>query len=396
MPRKKPAPAALPEGFIAAPDPIADQSYEDALEFLESFGGSASYCRIERFLRNGEKENCATVPYDAVRDDVAEYIREGWGGGRYHVSLLNEMKRWVAKRTVTIAVRVNAAQPALGAAPAAAAAAGGFDQFAMMREQMQADRQLLLTLLTRQNNGPDIGSILQGVAALTKQGDPAAMFAAMMTAFQTVRAASPDIDPMAQARNLIGLAKELAPGGGGGGDESEPTWLGVVKEVGGKFLDTIKPAVSAAAIAPGRPGAAAPAALAAAPPAAVEAEGEQTMASFLANVREGIFFLRAKALAGRPVDFWVDYLFEESTDLRFNAMIHAVQSGAAVEQLFAAVPEIAADPVEAEWFRQLHVGIKRALELPGGAGAGNGADLDSARPGGDSADARDNGVGGPP
>ncbi len=406
MPRKKAAAAAdaaqefLEQSLAATLAEAGGRTDEDAAEFLESFGGSASFCRIERILRSGEKENCETVPYDDVRDDIVEHIRREWGAGRYYVALLNAAKRFVARRTVAIAVRSNAASPIGAAAQPGAAGAYGSEQLAMMREQMAADRQLLLTLLSqnREQKGPDIGSILQGVAALTKQGDPAAMFAAMMTAFQTVRSANPEVDSMARARELIGLAKELAPGAPAGEESNGESWLGVVKEVGVKLLDTVRPAVAAAAIAP-RPALPAAAALPAGD-AAIPAEGEQTMESFVSNIRAGIAFLRVKAKAGRPADFWVDYLFEESADLRFNAIIHAVQSGAAIEQLFEIAPEIAADAVEAAWFKELYVGIRRALEVNGagvaGVSLGSSArtDLDSSGPGGDGADAGNHGVSG--
>lgn len=390
MPRKSTKPKVPPIGELE-PEPEWTQEIDDIDAFFATMGGSATFCRIEKYLKSGELGQCETIGFNEIRDDPAEYLRQHWGAGRFAVALLNDMKRYIKIKTINVEPR-----PSNGAAPIPAGPDPLMNlQISMMREQMAMYQTMITTLITN-NKGPDIAELMKGIGAISRPSDPVAMLASLISAFQAVR--PPDVDPMAKARELIGLAKELSPAAPGSSDPAPAGWLDVAKDVGFRILDRIGP--GQAPQEPARP--AAPAARQAVPvpaaesPQAAAAGGQRSMDDFYTSIREGIAFLRQKAAAKRAPEFWVDYLFEEAQDLRFNAIIHAVQSGATVDNLFDLVPEIASDPFEAQWFKDLYVGIKRSLEGFPASPFGNtlGENLGAAGSGGNGSNAGNHGDGG--
>jgi hypothetical protein len=115
---------------------------------------------------------------------------------------------------------------------------------------------------------------------------------------------------------------------------------------------------------------------AAPPPAApggMTVEEDQMRRTFIEWIRVQLQFLKDKAKAGKEVEFWVAYMFENEEEPGCTAILQAVERGATFEQLLNFDAEISADPVLKAWFQKFYDEVKNGLQ----------EDLDTSGPGGD-------------
>jgi hypothetical protein len=372
----------------------ADEMFEEELtssevqyaEFLEELGPDNIICTISRFPKSGkDMEWCDDVP---ISDATLEGLRERYGPGKYRL-IFREGRVFRGSKNIKISDFFNR-NPVM-----APASNGDGDKFY---------REMILAMIAAQRP-PDVGALMTGIAAMIAankpavNGDsPAALLTAVTGVFQTLK--GKEENPTERLRETMSLINEFKGDEKAGGD----TLYSVAKDLGEKVIDAFsggprppamrspQPLPSARpAIPPGAiPVSALPEAAGAEPAAIVPGgEEEQMRRTFIEWIRVQLAFLKDKAKAGKDVEFWVAYMFENEEEPGCAAILQALERGATFEQVLTFDPEIGADPVLKAWFQKFYDEVKHGLE----------EDLDTSGPRGDVSNAavdETNGTGGQP
>lgn len=344
--------------------PTSESQYMD---FLEELGPDNIVCTISRYPKSGkDMEWCDDVP---ISDATLQNIRDHYGPGKYRL-IFREGRLFRGQKTIKIS---DVYRPAV----VTPSANGDGDKFY---------REMILAMIAAQRP-PDMGALLTGLGAImagmkpTSNGDsPSALLTAVTGVFQTLK--GKDESPTEKLRETMALINEFKDDKPAGGDNL----YSVAKELGEKVIDAFsgprspamrspQPQAARPAIPPGAvPVSALPAAADAGPAAAASAdEREQQMQkTFIEWIRVQLAFLKDKAKAGKDVEFWIAYIFENEEEPGCQAIIQAVERGATFEQLLTFDSEIASDPVLRAWFARFYEEVKSGLQ----------EDMDSSRPGG--------------
>lgn len=373
-PRNNPPAAVLPPGYDE--DDLLTQDEVDLFTFLEEIGPSTAVIELFRMNRDGSRPHLETVTMDVIRENVYQYLREAWGGGKYLLQFKNSLRRIIKNKVIEIEAR-----PGFQAAGAAGRPAdlANDQHLQFLREQHAAQQTLITTLITglAQRPIPDI-----------KLPDSAAMLTAVVTAFATLRGDPGKDESLDKVAKIISIAKDLNPG------EKEDSWPGLIRDVS-------KEVVSVFAGRPAVPGPQPPAAMLPAPaavefgspaPMAVTPAPAETIApapgvpSFQDSIRLALAYLKQKAQLGKDPEIYVEWIFDNQEEALCSALKAVVENGATVEHLLQFDPGIAENPAHVLWFRKLHAGIVREIQADGN----DGREVDSDRPTGHPGDTGSN------
>ena len=342
---------ALEELDILAP---AQEDF-DLEEFLESVGPGTSVIDIFRVKTDGSTPRVGRVTLDVLREDVYGYLAETFGTGKYDLQFKGSDKRIRAQKRLAVEASGPPTNHQNGNGNGNGSGNG-------------TERELMLALIASLRPPPpvDIGSLLQGLAAmrpvLPPSPDPVALFTALITGMATLKGNNSD-DGMERLQKMMALVKDMMPEG-----RQEENLYTVVKDIGTKVVDAIKPRPVSGAVE--LPVAAAvqeaPAALPAPDPFTVT---EDTLQQWIKNQ---LAYLKMKAKADKDPAAWVDYIFENDDEPGCHAVLIAMERGVTFDMLCDFDTEIKSNPQLNTWFRKLYDGLHAELhpsvDTAGGTG----------------------------
>lgn len=327
--------------------------------FMDEIGSTGA--TVDIFRKNPSSQpHLGQATLDVLRENVYEYLRSAFGSGRYILEFRGSDRRVRRSKIVEVAQVEPLNKPS-------SVVNGNQDyHLQLMREHMQLQQTLLTTMMTSMR-GPDIGGILAGIAAMTQAAQSGSQKPATATEMLTgvvaaITALKPVSDPTQDAfknfKTMLETALELMPERHSGGD----TPWSVVRDIGKQAVETFKEIQKTWPPLPARL------------PAAAQAAQGETVGTQVPQltVRQWIetqlAFLKAKALAGKDPDAWVDYLLDNEEEPGCAAILQAIESGATFEQLLQLDAEIAQNPVLTAWFKALYDGIHEELQRPENSG----------------------------
>jgi hypothetical protein len=327
-----------------APPPVAadeDQLDSDVATFFGQFGAEASRVKLLRVEHAGKLAYVGTYSPGEVNEEM---IKESCGPGQYKVQLQDAQGRYVTSKMIYIDgsrqlwEMTRAQAYAAGAAPAAKTDNG--NQLEFLRDQLNRQHEMILKMIEQKNGAqsPGMSEIIPVVTQLLDRLKPA--------------------DPAGSIRNVMeAFSKGIEVAGAAiGGEDAKMTWLKVIERAAEMIPKTVEHLQLA------RNG----------QPAAAPADP-------LAAAKQGIAYLKTKAIAGKDVDLYIDLLGDNLDDPSWRPL---------VEQLYRPYDEIA-KTLDAEllnepyrtWFSALRDGILGELQSLS----------DRERPAGDNTDARKDG-----
>lgn len=323
-------------------------------EFLEELGDEGIGVTIFRFPKQGkDMEWCDTVTIDQAGLDL---VREKYGPGKYRLTFKREGAGYVGHKTIKIAELYTKTN-------GAAAVASGDSK----RQEFMETLLLSIVASMKPAPPPDVGGLLAGIGAMMQaqkpvSADPASMLTAMATVFTQL---NPKRDTLEEVSKIVEIANGLKPDSG-----KEENLYTVARDLGDKVIDAFAgrstaPAAATVAATP----------RAALPPGAtpVEMKPQPTQEEIMLQwLRGQLTFLKEKARAGKNVEDWIDYIFENQEEPGCGAILMAIERGASFENLLQFDPEIGQNPLLHAWFETLYKGIydefKKPVDTAGGAG----------------------------
>jgi hypothetical protein len=108
----------------------------------------------------------------------------------------------------------------------------------------------------------------------------------------------------------------------------------------------------------------------------------QAQQNFQDWIRAQLSYLKQKAIAGKGVDFWIDYTFENQEEPGCAAILAAMENGVTFDQLLQFDPEIAQNPALQVWFKTFYDEMRAEIDanLDTARGTRNAADVGSHAP----------------
>ena len=205
--------------------PEPSQEDFDLEEFLGEVGPGTSVIDIFRIKTDGSRPRVARVTLDVLREDVYGYLAESFGTGKYDLQFKGADKR--IKACKRLAVEAPGTVPNNGIHHSNGNGNTQPNSF---------ERELLLSMIAAQKP-IDIGSLLQGLAAMKPAApppppDPTMMFTAILTAVTGIKPADDSLDKM---QKMAAFMKDLMPEG-----RTEENLYTVAKDVGTKLIEAIK------------------------------------------------------------------------------------------------------------------------------------------------------------
>jgi len=381
---------ARPRKETPITDPLLDdkmtRSEIDIEDFLDEWAPGTSVVEIYQMLKDGSRPHQERVGIDILKEDLYGYIREHFGAGKF----LLQFKDAQRKIRKILVVDVAAGKPIAPPLVVGPSSYNSNDSF---------NRELMLALIAaiRPQPAPDMGTLLAGLGAIlaaakpATMADPSAMLGATVQAFAALKSASTSEDWMEKAQKMIAMAKDLAPGGG---EPKEENFYSLLKDVGKVVAEKLAPAPNGSRPL-GIPPGAVPVVRALPGENRPSVPPENFMESMGSNgkinpppeespdmrleqwLRAQLQFLKQKANAGKDVEFWIDYVFENQEEPGNQAILEAIRRGARFEHLLQFDPEIGQNPLLKSWFEKLYEALRTELH----------ADVDTPRTGGDASDA---------
>ncbi len=356
MPRR---PAKREEDFLDLPT-TSEMAIED---FLDEWAPQTAVVEIYRRKDDGSLPHVKRVGIEILKVDLYGYLRDKFGNGKYVLQFKDSGRKILKSLTVDV-------EGAALTLPNGNGVGNGGGTF---------HEQLILALIAGMRPAPapafDMGAIMQGIGTMiaalkpAPSGDPATMLAAMAATFKELKPPEDNVD---KALSIISKAKELVPGG-----DKDDSWPGLIKEGVAAVASALKPNGQPAtparpAIPPGaepyRPPAVQLPATTENPP--VEKTSDELLMEW---VTAQIGFLKIKAKAGKDVDFWIDYIFENQEEPGNAAILEVMRRGATFQHLLTFDPEIGKDPHLTAWFTKLYDALhspepEPVLDTPGTGG----------------------------
>lgn len=361
---------------------IGDVSSEDIefMRFIEEEGGNFANVHIYRLTARGDLEGVGVSSVDGVSE---EYIRETYGApATYVLKFKGSDGRFKATK------RVKLGQVKIGTQEQNSNGSGVPAGTAMMQDFLTLQLKMAETRAAEQ--AAMINTLLAGIVNRQPQAvpDPSTMLAAVVSAFAALKGAAGEakpVDPFEHIERVVSLVKDLGGNGGGGGEQEESVW-GVLKSIGGKVIDAAAPAIEhlarGAVAGTPSPHVATMQPARVALPAAENPGGEMPKgpSSIAEWIKVGLAYLKAKALAGKDPELFIEYVFENQDEPQNAALIGALRQGATFDHLLQFDADIAQNPVLLNWFQEFYNGLHREL-----SGNGDGA-LDTRGAGGHAGD----------
>ncbi len=339
----------------------------DFVDFLENIGDNGSTVEVYRIPRNGDPEWLDVLAFDIIRDGGQQYIRDTYGPGKYKLMFKDSLRKYQGRKTFV-----------LGGAPVTAAPAvvnngAGDPRFEFLTAQMAQDRALMFKLIENMGKGGPTPT------------DPAAMLTAVVAAFSVLRQGSDPAAPgnptkqLKETLELLASTKDIF----GPGEPKEENMYTVVKELGQQFLGRTAgptapgrlPASTVQTLHPGtqfrvtplRPGA-----NGAGTEALSSAEGDEVNpkdavmreTNAVQWIKAGLEYLKTKCKLGKPVELYMDLVWDHQEEPQFAALLQAIGSGATFENLLTFDEEIAQTPGLKTWFEQLYNAIHKEVFEP--------------------------------
>jgi len=364
----------------AIDDPIEEDFLSEEISpseelFSEFIAGLGEYDKVQiyrRPLRTVSNPNplasrklqwlCDISPDELF--EIHDIIQKEWGAGSYCIKFILNSK-YVASRNIEI----GEARGSAAAKSQDGKSNGSVDMVQFMQQQMLQQQQLLMGMIASMK-GPDLGTLLSGIAAIGRPPDSAAMLTAVATVFGQLRSAGGDSDWLEKAKNIVSLAKDLSPDGGG------DSWLGVMRDVGIKVIENLKiPAIAGMPVAAPPPATDAPM-LTTTTSATVDAQPvkhERTQEEIMGDwIRLQLNALKKKALNGADTRYWAEYIADNTDEPGCAAVLQAIHRGATLDHLLQFDAEIATNPTLLYWFSKLyediHAVLREDMDSPGSPG----------------------------
>lgn len=335
-------------------------------EFLEEIGPSTAVVHILRVKNDGSRPQVGKTTMDQIREDPWEYLRGLYGPGKFQLLFRGSDRRIHGAKTIEVE--------------------GGATPGAPLQKPDSHERimdTLLLALIQnlKPQQGPDIGNILAGLAAMmtaikpadngAKPVDPLAMFTSIVQMYQGLKPKE-EKSELDRLRETAAVIKEFSGEAKDAAGVDSP-W-GMVTEIGKQVVEKIAPAVTGMMGAPApRTAQAIPAQPVARPaPAALPVVAGQptaTPAGPAASVEENIQrwllaqidFLKKKANLGHEAEFWAGYIIDNGEEPGCQALLYTMRRGATFENLLEFDPEIAQNPQLSMWFKEVFDRVKAEL-----------------------------------
>lgn len=307
------------------------QEAVDLADFLNNVGPSSSYIDVYRMKPDGSKPRVTRTSWDVIKGDVEGYL-ENFGSSRYELVFRDHQNMVRGRKKIEVE------------APPAAHSNGKADSF---------ERDLILALIASNKPAPplDIGSLLAGLGAMQPKIDPVAMFSAMVTAMATMMPKEGQKEDMLEKLpKILEIVKAFTPEGG----PKEENLYSVVKDIGTKVVDAIRPGL-------GSSNGTAQTQLPAAPEPAANVDPETMNAAMLSAQ---LNYLKSKARQAKDARYFADYILDNDDEPGNNAILTALERGATFEHLCQFDPEIGNDPVLKPWFLTLYETLQSSLSAP--------------------------------
>jgi hypothetical protein len=369
------------ETIIEETEPTEEElvSLEEYESYLSDLGGMSNVSvGIHRLHRNGKDwEWCESDK--GLEEAKPDMIRAAWGGGKFKLRFKRD-GRYIGHKTLYIApmpiAPVNNSNNGNGSH-------SDNEHVQFLREQAAEQKTMMMAMIAAMK-GPDIGSILQGIAAMSKTPDPAAMLTALVSAFAAVK--PKEEDSLERLKQLSGVIKDLTPDSSG----KEDSWPGVIRDAIGAVGGVLsgRPAQPAVTVAPQPRPAIPPGAvpvrvvtgnqptIAETPqvPVTEQPKSQDEILQQWLRVQLGV--LKDKARKGKQAESWIDYILDNQEEPGCHAVIVAIEQGALFEHVLAFDPEIAQDPLLHSWFKTLYDGLHEEISsappaVDTGGAAGN-------------------------
>lgn len=366
---------------IVLPEEINPEA-EDIESILDDLGSSVASCDLYRMTKEGRRSYKDRIALDLLKQNPQEYIRREYGVGRWLLTFKDSGNKYVGSKVIEIDPEGRAADGS-GAPTAAAAPGPTTSHVEFLREQMAAQHNLILALIANGNKGPDMGTLLTGLAAIMNAGgggkekpldmaalltalrppDPSAMLSSVIAAFTALKGKD-EQDPIERAAALVGLARDILPGGNDATGKNADGMWDVMSEVGKHVADRFLPSIipptrQIAAPAPNAPSGGGVAAVAPGGGAgagggagvAVAPEGDDGMIQW---IKAGLGYLKDKARLGKDPSIYAQTILDNPEEPQWAALLYALEKEATFEHLLTFDSEIAQNPVTKEWFKRLY------------------------------------------
>ncbi len=338
-------------------DDFGDEVGADIEEFFNDQDEGA-IVMVYKIGKPGERDGFLdTLSVSALRNpSCQQVIRDTYGAGNFRLKMkapdLRGVMRWSGSKTITIAEKPGGSGPAANGRP------HSIEDF--FREEAHKTQQLLLAMIS--NNKPqqmDLAGLAALLTAVNGGGGKQTDLAAVVSAFTTLKQSAEPGNGLAQVKDVLEIARSISGGpAAAGSDEPDTSWPGLIKGVLGAFSG------AAGAAQPGRR--MIPASVNGNGAAAARADDddeqpseEEMFQQFLAGQ---LSFLKSKAAANKPVEWWIQYTLENADEVGNHALFTALKGGATFEHLLQFDPEIASNPALRVWFQKFYDGLKGSLQ----------------------------------
>ena len=356
--RKKAAARETSAPALEHDDDFGDEVGADIEEFFTDQDEGA-IVMVYKIGKPGERDGFLdTLSISALRSpSCQQVIRDTYGAGNFRLKMkapdTRGIMRWSGSKTITIAEKPGGSGPAVNGRP------HSIEDF--FREEAHKTQQILLAMIA--NNKPqqmDLAGLAALLTAVNGGGGKQTDLAAVVSAFTMLKQSAEPGNGLAQVKDVLEIARSISGGGSApAGEETDTSWPGIIKGVLGAFSG------AASAAQPGRRMIAAPA-VGGQPNGGGQDDDEQPseeemFQQFLAGQ---LNFLKSKAAANKPVEWWIQYTLENADEVGNHALFTALKGGATFDHLLQFDPEIASNPALRVWFQKFYDGLKGSLQPP--------------------------------
>jgi hypothetical protein len=328
---------------IQVEQPSAEES--ELMDYISSLGTSANLIKIHKIVE-GRKAWCG----DAEPGSVSEAsILKKFGGGQYYLTAFMN-----GRFVVGGSRRLDIFEP-----PESLKAASNYQpsdgqsspQILLLQEQINRQQDMILRMIEK--NGSQQPNMLEMMRAMAEmQGNNK----------------QPDISALlTPVLDLFGKSMELAKDSVAGSD-SKMEWYKIISDAVTKL-----PAVLASLAPRMMKGASMP--------DATELTPEQAAQEML---KQGISWLKAKAIAGKDAELQVELILDNLDDPRFKNLALLLMNQP-FESFGAVDPEIMKEPLRT-WFKQVYDGLKEAIADENSSAVAGAGGLDTDVAGNEAAD----------
>lgn len=265
-----------------------------------------------------------------AQDDIDEtYIQENYGGGKYYVKVFVN-NRYAEKHELLIAEKKMAGNPSMMDPNLQPRLDPNNIEARMLREQMVFMQNMLLERAKNPSQTP-VGEMVEAAKAIASMG--------------TAHKEDDGFDKMAR---MFEFFKSMSGGGGERSWQSELISTG--KEVAAPILrEIIAKQMSGNSVPAPAPN----------PQMQVVPSGGETMIPPDTAIRQGIEFLKSRAMSGMDPELAVDWIVNNATDPMYQSFISNIlsQPFESMQKLDVSLTQVPYEP----WFRALYNGLKEAF-----------------------------------